>query len=404
MSGSAKRYVIIGNGIAGTMCAETLRRKDSDCDITLITDEPYPLYNRVALPRYLKRDVPEKTVRMRDLEQHEKLNIDLLLETRVVSVHDDEKTLVLHNGNELPFDKLLVATGGTPRPLPVSGAHADHVYHFQTLDDTKAIIERMKEAEHAVTIGGSYIAYELTEGFRKQGLEVTWLMRGDRFLRRVLDEAGGKLVDQIARRHGVDVRYHTEAEEIITRSGAVDAVSLSDGTVVDTDMVGVGIGLNMNTDFLAETGVEVNQGVVCNQYLQTDVPDIYAAGDVAEFYDVMAGKHNLMGTWNNAMAHGRLAAENMMGNDQPYVQVPSYSSTLFDSTISVMGITPEIRPDVESLTRVDETEENYRKLFFLNNRVVGAVLIGDMSGRRHILKAIRSKEEVTEDREALIGL
>jgi len=193
-----RRYVIIGNGIAGTGCAETLRKLDPTCQITLLAEEPYPLYNRVSLPPFLKLQAPESKVLMRTRERHEQNRIDLRLETRVTHVCVAERTVVTHTGKEWPYDALLVATGGRPNRLPVPGGDLHGVYNFQTLDDSKAINQRILEARTAVTTGGSYIAYELTEAFRARGLHTTWVMRGPRFLRRTLDAEGGRIVDAIA--------------------------------------------------------------------------------------------------------------------------------------------------------------------------------------------------------------
>src|SRR5690606_38298705 len=172
-----------------------IRKHDPTGRITLITDEPYPLYNRVALPRFLRGDIDQRRVMMRDAESHRRKGIELRLGVRVTRVNPEERTVLLRDGQELPYDRLLLATGGTPRRLAVPGADARGVHYFQSLDDARHLIDDARGARRAVTVGGSYIAYELTEGLRARGLEVTWLIRGPRFLHRVLDEQGGELVD-----------------------------------------------------------------------------------------------------------------------------------------------------------------------------------------------------------------
>src|SRR5438552_576972 len=189
------RYVVIGNGIAGTTAAETLRKNDPDCQISLLTDEPYPLYNRVALPPYLKEKTPRAKVFMKTGEFHRERNICFMPGTRVISADLGQRVVTTDAGAELQYDRLLVATGGTPNPLAVPGAEADGVCYFQTLDDTDDLMARILRSRSAVVIGGSYIAYELAEAFNERGLAVTWIMRGPRFLHRVLDEDGGQLVD-----------------------------------------------------------------------------------------------------------------------------------------------------------------------------------------------------------------
>ena len=402
MADQPRRYVIVGNGVAGTTAAETIRKHDPNGRSTLITDEPYPLYNRVALPRLLRGDVDVQRVMMRDLDTHRRKGIDLLLGTRVVRVSVEERTVLLHDDRELPYDRLLVATGGRPRRLEVPGTDAEGIHHFQTLDDAKRLIARAVEARCAVTVGGSYIAYELTEGLRARGLEVTWLIRGPRFLHRVLDEEGGELVDRIARRHGVNIIYGEQVQRVLTRDGVVVGVETTGGRHIDCDLLGAGLGLILNTSFLEGSGIRLGRGVITDACLRTSAPGVYAAGDVAEFYDEFLKDHNIMGTWNNAQGHGKIAGLNMVGAERRYNDVPHYTTTMFDSTMTAIGMTPEVNPNLESVTYVDFKSESYRRLFFdQEGRLVGAVLIGDLTPRRQIAQMIKGREHVA-DREALV--
>jgi NAD(P)H-nitrite reductase large subunit len=393
-----KRYIVVGNGVAGTTCAETLRKNDPTCQVTLIGNEPYPLYNRVALPPYLKGRTPEQKVLLRTVAQHAERGITLMLETTVTQVNSEGKTVLLDNGAELPYDALLVATGGRPNHLKVPGADGTAgIYNFQYFDDAKAIHAHMEHAQTAVVVGGSFIAYELAEAFRHHGLRTIWLIRGPYWLRRVLDEDGGALVDDIARDAGVEVYYGEEVREVHAQGGAVCGVTTKTGKTFEADMIGVGLGLTMNTELLAGTPVKIGNGILADEHLSTNVPDIYTAGDIAQFHDVVIQRYNQLGTWGNAQGHGRVAALNMLGQQTIYEDVPMYSSTLFDSYIRVIGLTPELYPDLESLERLDARGRNYQRLFFLDNRLVGAVLIGDMRLRARIFSLIKGREAIAPD-------
>ena len=404
MSDKPRRYVIVGNGVAGTTAAETLRKNDPECSITLLADEPYPLYNRVALPPYLKHRTPREKVFMRTVEQHRERRIDLRLETRAERVDTEGRTVLTAQGQELPYDALLVATGGRPNPLVAEGAEGvAAIYNFQYFDEAQAIVERMRAARSAAAVGGSYIAYELAEAFRANELETTWLMRGPYFLRRVLDPKGGELVDEIARHHGVHMVYGEEVARVERANGTIGAVVTNKGRRVLTEMLGAGIGMTMNLELLADTPVETHDGILTNEHLETNVAGVYAAGDVAEFYDVTIGRHNMMGTWGNSAGHGRVAALNMAGQRTVYEDIPMYSSGLFDSYIRVIGLTPENYPDLESFEHLDAATRSCQRLFFLEERLVGAVLIGEMRFRTKIFACIRSKEKIpAEERAHLI--
>src|SRR5438105_9678655 len=168
-----RRFVIIGNGIAGTTAADQIRKADATSSITLITNEPYSLYNRIALPPFLKQKVNQQKVMIRSVPWHEERTIDLLLETTVATVAPADHLVLLDSGRELPYDTLLVATGGRANPFPAID-HLANVFNFQTLDDALAITAQIERSVSAVTIGGSYISYELTEAFRARGLHTTW--------------------------------------------------------------------------------------------------------------------------------------------------------------------------------------------------------------------------------------
>ncbi|HEX2033805.1 MAG TPA: FAD-dependent oxidoreductase [Chloroflexota bacterium] len=398
---TSKHYVIIGNGVAGTTAAETLRKADAACRITIIDDEPYPLYNRIALPRVVKQTtLPERTI-IKQLAWHAERNIDLLLETTVTDVDTEARTVTTADGRRFEYDKLLVASGGRPNPLRAPGAAGTAgIYNFQSLDDTKAILARTAEARQAVTVGGSFIAYELTEAFRYRNIPTTWLVRGPRFLHRIIDEDGGALVDRLAREVGVETYYGEQVASVRTAQGTVTGVTTESGKEFDCDLLGVGIGLTLRTEFLKSTPVHVRTGVVTNEYLETNVADVYAAGDVAEFFDLYIGTHNQMGTWNNAAAHGRTAATNMLGGRLVYGEVPYYTSTMFESQMAAIGTTPDVRPDMEAMSYVDASGRVYRRLFFYEGRLAGGVLIGDIRVRRQLMEIIKSRQVIAPDERA----
>jgi 3-phenylpropionate/trans-cinnamate dioxygenase ferredoxin reductase subunit len=389
--------------VAGTTAAETLRKNDSACSVTLLTDEPYPLYNRVALPPYIKGRASREKVFLRTLEQHAERGIDLRLESPVVAIDPRGRSVRTASGEELPYDALLVATGGRPQPLRVEGAEGlAGIYNFQYFDDAQAILDHLRTAHSGAVVGGSYIAYELAEAFRASGLETTWLIRGPYFLRRVLDPDGGALVDGIARQHGVQMIYGEEVARVERANGTLGGAVTTKGRLVEADMLGAGLGMSMNVELLEGTGVETRGGIVTDEYLETSVPGIFAAGDVAEFYDLTIGRHNQMGTWGNAAGHGRVVALNMAGQRTAYEDIPMYSSSLFDSYIRVIGLTPENSSDLETLEEVDPPKRSYQRLFFLDDRLVGAALIGEMRYRTRIFAAIRSRERIPKEERKLL--
>ncbi len=389
-----RRYVIVGNGFAGTTCAEQLRKADAACSIVMFTDEPYTLYNRISLPPLLRKQLPQAKVMMRDTAWHEKNAIELHVSTRVERI-DAKERVVYADGKGYSYDALLVATGGRPNRAEAPGAAGAHnLFNFQYLDDTLAISHQLETAKSAVAVGGSFIAYELAEAFAARGAETHWVLRGPRFLRRMLDEIAGEMVDEAARDDKVHVHYEDEIEEYVRSNGSVTKVITTSGKEIATDCVGIGLGLTMNTEVVEGTGVDVRTGIVCDDRLETGVKGIFAAGDIAEFYDPIAEMNYRMGTWNNAGAHGKVVAINMAGGDSRYHDIPEYSSKLFTGqTITQFGVSPELRNDLVMVRKIDREKKHYRALFFHGKRLAGGVLIGkgNRAGKRRYLDAIKTK-------------
>ena len=392
----ARRYVIVGNGFAGTTAAEQLRKHDASAQIVLFGDEPYPLYNRISLPPMLRKQLPEEKVMMRTIAWHEEHRIDLKLQTKVERVNTAERTVVA-DGREYPFDALLVATGGRPNPPPTPGfTNAANVYNFQYLDDTRAISEQIDRSKAAVAIGGSFIAYELAEAFASRKVETHWVLRGPHVLHRLLDDVAGEFVDEAARNDGVHMHYGHEVEEFIRSNGVVTKIRTTKGLEIPADCYGVGFGLTMNTELVQGSEIETSRnGILCDDHLETNVKGIYAAGDIADFYDPILEMRYRMGTWNNAGAHGKVVAQNMMGGSEKYHDVPEYSSLLFKGqTITQFGLSPDLQPEIEMVRKIDREKKWYRVLFFWEDRLVGGIMLGkgNRAGKRKYVEAIKSKE------------
>jgi NAD(P)H-nitrite reductase large subunit len=391
-----RRYVIIGNGFAGTTAAEQLRKHDPACAITLFADEPYPLYNRISLPPMLRRQIPEAKVMIRNVAWHEEHRIELRLRTVAQRVIPQER-VVEADGASYPYDALLIATGGRPNPIGKPGADAAaNLFPFQYLDDTRAISEQIDRSRAAVAIGGSFIAYELAEAFASRGMETHWLMRGPRGLHRIIDEEAGALLHEAAAADGVHMHYGEEVAEFVRSNGAITKVKTSKGIEISAECYAYGFGLAMNTEICDGTDIETSaNGILCDDHLETNVRGIFAAGDVADFYDPILEIRYRMGTWNNAGAHGKVAARNMMGGSEKYHDVPEYSSLLFKGqTITQFGLGTDLRADLEVRRKVDREKKWYRALFFWEDRLVGGLMLGkgNRAGKRKYVEAIKSKQ------------
>ncbi len=241
--------MILGNGIAGQTAAEELRKLDADASIVMIAAERHPLYNRVALPRYLRGQVRREKVFMRTVEDYAKQNLEIHFETWATEVDVPNKVVRTNRGQEFVYDALLIATGGRPKPPPWHGSdEISRCIGFQTLDDTDAIIEKADASERVLVMGGSFIGYELAEGvsFRKKA-QLTWIMRGPWFLRYVLDEEGGQLCRQMGEAQGVEFITSDEVQKFSRLNGRFQADTVN-GKHVEFDLLTYGVGLDYYTE------------------------------------------------------------------------------------------------------------------------------------------------------------
>jgi 3-phenylpropionate/trans-cinnamate dioxygenase ferredoxin reductase subunit len=398
-----RRYVVIGNGIAGQTCAEELRKLEADASIVMIAAERHPLYNRVALPRYLRGQVRREKVLMRTVEDYAARGLDIHFETWATEIDARSKVVRTNRGQEFPYDALLIATGGRPKPPPWPGSdQVSNALGFQTLDDTDAIIEKADASERVLVMGGSFIGYELAEGVSfRQKAKLTWIMRGPWFLRYVLDEEGGQLCRQMGEAQGVQFICSDEVQKFSRTNGRFLAETVN-GEKVEFDLLTYGVGLDYYTEPVRDTGIELDKGIVTDSKLRTNAPDVYAAGDIAVFYDLMVGRHNQMGTWDNAEAHGKVAAHNMAGADEDFFDVPTYTTTMFGSTLAVMGVTPDVQPDLDSVRTYSYDEKFYRKLFFKEDKLVGAIMIGPPKGRKKLIEIMRSRRVIERPKQELL--
>lgn len=368
------KYLIIGGGMAGTTAAEEIRKRDTAGSIVIISDEPYRLYNRTVLLNVVAKKMSPSDIILKKEKFYKENNIGLELGKKVVKVDDDQRLVKLDDGEEIRFESLLIATGGRARDWPFPVEPKEGVYSFQTLDQAKAITVRCDDAKKAVLIGGGFVGLELAHAFHDRGLEITFLIREPYFWSFLWDEESGHLVEEQLKKNGVDIHLSEEIEKIVG-SPEVEKVVTQSGKEFPADVVGIGVGLAPNVDFLSGSKIRLGKrGVKTNEYLETNVAGVYAAGDVAEFKDVIAGVTHVLGNWVNAQEHGKVAGAGMAGEKVAYKRITTYAVTFMGMNISFVGDIVLHEGD-EVILRVDKTECRHCRLIARKGKIVGATLI-----------------------------
>ncbi|MFB6218030.1 MAG: NAD(P)/FAD-dependent oxidoreductase [Halobacteriaceae archaeon] len=398
-------YVILGDGVAGSSAAETIAEEDSDAEVTVVTDEGEPLYNRILIKEFAKGKLPEAPISIHDESWYEDHDIDLRLDTHVTAVDPGANELHTHDGETIGYDKLLVATGGTPRQLPVEHSDADGIHHFWTFQDARSIREHAADADTGVIIGAGLLGIDLAAICGAQDIEAHYLMRGECWWRYALDAEGAEIIHDAMRERNVYPEFGAGADRFeVDGDGHVVATVDGDGERYESEFVGVAIGLDFNTEFLQGTGVETDDGVLVDEYMRTDTDDIYAAGDITRFHDVILGERTQNGAWGSAKQQGTTAGRAMVADEtgdvdpEAFRWVPSYSITHFDFPFLSFGH-PTIGDD-SCARKYSETE--YRRLAFKNGKLVGGVLIGDLAPQSKYKQLIREEIPCADQQEILL--
>lgn len=395
-------YLIIGGGISGITAAETIREHDFSGTIAVLSEEPHILYSRVLLPSYLKGRMPREKLFLRHHNDFVKKRIDLLLGVKAMYVDVKFRRVSLPSHEFMGFKKLLIASGGRTKTWSIS-ENKPYIYRLQTLDDADKLFSEMSLIKQPIVIGSSFISLEFLEIFALNNIKPMLLCRDDYFFKNFLDPRGGELLKENFEKYGIKTQFNDAVLELNEVKAEGDETILRIITKayrrLEGDALALGIGLERNIDFLRGAGILLGEkGIRTNEYLETNVEGIFAAGDVAEFYDVIYGKHRLIGSWTNAFLQGKTAGLNMIGKREVFRNVSSYSITNLGFQITILG---ECSADSDEEVRIDLRKHQYERFCIKNGVLVGAMLINRFQDKPHLAKLIESKTNIENYREAL---
>jgi len=339
----------------------------------------------------------------RDPGFYEKNGVTAMLGKRVTAIDPAKKSVKLDNGEEIAYGKLLIATGGTPFVPPTKGLELGRVMTFIKMDDAKHIEEMLPELKHVVVIGAGLIGLKAAESLHHRGVKVTVVELANRVMAAVLDTDAGAIVQGALEKAGVNIITEDTVEEILgDNMGLVNGVKLKSGEALDCDAVIVAIGVIPNAGFAKESGVEVNRGIIVDDHMRTNLPDIYAAGDVTEGPDYLNGGKRVMPIWPNAYIQGKIAGFNMAGVDREFKGGLAVNSIeLFGVPVVTAGLSNTESDDLEVLSSVEG--DTYRKIVLRGSMVVGAVMVGNIDRAGLITGLIRDRIDVSNMRDRLLA-
>jgi len=379
-------YLIIGNGVAGTTAAEEIRRRDKEGAITVVTEESVPFYWRIQLNEYISGDLKEEKLWARKPEWYKDQGIDLKLKTRIQGGDVREKVVISLDNHKLPYDRLLVATGSHSFVPPIRGADKKGVFALRSFQDARDIMDWAKNIKEVVMIGGGLLGLEAGNALRKMGKKMMVVEFFPRLLPRQLDIPGAERLQAIMEAMGFSFRLGAKTQEI-TGDDMVKEVRLEGGETLKAEMVIVSAGVRPNLDLAKALGLEHDKGIKVDERMRTNQPDVFAAGDVAEFKGIPYG------IWPAAMQQGKAAGNNMADGEAVY------EGTVMANTLKVVGIDLasageiDVENKFEAKTLTDDIQ--YKKVVIHNNQVVGCIMLGDTKGFSRVTKMMAEKQDVS---------
>jgi len=369
------RHVIIGSGPAGVVAGETLRKADPAAEITVLCGEGEPPYARMAIPYLLKGEIDEAGTHIRkDADHYGRLRINLVL-SRAQAVDTVARAVDVGNGRSLPYDRLLIATGSRPSRERIPGIGLPGVQTCWTLGDARAIIAGTRPGTRIVQMGAGFVGCIVMEGLLSRGANLTILVRSGYMVRRMMNPTASGLIQRWCEAKGVKILTRTQPRGLGLNGGVLQ-VDLGEGRTLPADMYLSVVGVDPNLDFLAGSGIEIGQGILVDANLQSSVPGVYAAGDVAESTDCLTGKRQLNAIQPNAVEQGRIAALNMAGR-------PAYFKGSFVfNVLTTLGLVSSSFgewqgvSEGESAEVLDNSRYRYLNLQFDGDRLIGANCVG----------------------------
>jgi len=377
------RYVIVGNGPAGTAAVEGIREADPKGRITVISDEGVMNYSKPLLSYLLARKLKKNQLAHRPENFYARNGVELLLKKKAVGLETEKKRVVLSDGSSILYDRLLIATGGAPIPLKIPGKKTQGVFTFTRLEEAEELIRYLKDhsVREAVVVGGGLIGLKATEGLLGRKISVTLVELADRVLSATFDRRASGIIEEALKKEGCRVFLKNTVGKIVgNRSGGVKEVVLQNQRKIPCQVVIEAVGVLPNVGWLKGTEVRCDRGILVNQFLQTSAEGVFAAGDCCQAPGFFGGPPGVFPIWPSAVRQGKVAGLNMTGGKKEYEGALVMNSVELCGipTISVGLTDPREGNGYEIVESVNEKKGVYKKLVLRDDRIVGALFVGDI--------------------------
>jgi NADPH-dependent 2,4-dienoyl-CoA reductase/sulfur reductase-like enzyme len=399
MTAQTFTYIIVGGGLAGASAVEGIRETDQKGSILLIGSEKHLPYDRPPLSKKLwfgKKKVED--IFLHEQEFYVQNNVAVLVGVTVTALDARKKTVTDDQGKTHSFEKLLLATGGTPRTLPIPGGHLEDICYYRYLDDYLRIRKESTEGKSAVVIGGGFIGSEIAAALTINKVKVTMIFPELYLVSRVFPEYLGRAIQRMFQERGIKI-LTGEKPALFAKRGNRFVTGTESGKEIESDMVLVGIGIAPSLALARDAGLQTADGIIVDEYLQASLPDIYAAGDNTFFHYTALEKQTRVEHWDNALNQGKWAGRNMAGARKPYTYMPYFFSDLFEFGYEAVG---EVDSRLETFADWQKENDTGVIYYLRNGKVRGAMMCNVWEKVEAARELIRRGERMTK--ESLRGL
>lgn len=385
----SEKIVIVGNGIAAITAIKSIRQFDEESEIYLFGEEKFYPYNRIRLSKGLLTSLDEDKILLQKKEWYKNNHVNIHVHTKVVSIDTNNKKVKLDNDKEIEYTKLLLANGAKNRIPPITGIDKKGVFSLRTLQDARNILETIDDESKILNIGGGI-----------QGLETAWILSQDgkkviiaellsRLMPKQLDEKASDILEKAIKQQDIDILLSIQLEEIIGRNN-IEGFRTKEQEKIDCDGVLYSIGIMPNIDILKNSGITTNKGIIVDEKMATNIPDVFAAGDIVE----LDGK--VFGLWNMAIEQGKVAGYNIVGKDVTYNHiVPVTTLNAFNLSLFSMG-TVDDGEATDILVEEKSEENSYKKILINDQKIIGAIIIGNVRSSPVLKAAIEKEKDLSQ--------
>ena len=398
------RNVIIGNSAAGIAAAENLRKLDPSLRITVISDENERAYSRCLISRFVDGRLKKEELYFKAEDFYESYNIETLLGDKVIEIDRKKSRLLCKSDKEISYDKLLIATGTRTFHPDIEGLDLEGVCEFHSINDAEDIVSRLKEVREAVVIGAGFVGLEAAYALARQGIGVTIIERCSQILPNQFDAPSSEILLNDICRENVKVILDESLSSIGGKNSEVSEVTMSDGTHLSCQLVILATGIRSNSEMARDSVLKVDKGILVDEFLRTDDPNIFAAGDVIEIDDITTGRRVPSATWYNAVTQGKFAAFNMAGHGKKYTGAVGIQNAVEFHEVPAIsfGVTQTTPEDEYEVISLREGENIYKKLIINGDRICGMILVGDISKSGIFASLIRNQIDISNVKDKLL--